>query len=93
MNALVIYTVPELMVSAINDVKMIAGGHALHERHAILLAMVIFPIYRGEHSYFCSYAFCPYCARRNMHAGLLEPFTYVPVYLFCSIAPCITGPS
>ena len=31
-----LYTVPELMVSAIDNLKMVAGGHDVHERQAVL---------------------------------------------------------
>ena len=31
-----LYTVAELMVSAIDNLKTMAGGHAVHERQAIL---------------------------------------------------------
>ena len=40
-NALAIYTVAELIVSAIDNVKTMAGGHAVHERQAVLSTTVV----------------------------------------------------
>ena len=39
------YTIVELIlvVSAINNSKMMAGGHTVHKRAAILLTMVVIP--------------------------------------------------
>ena len=36
-----LYTVAELIVSAIDNLKMMAGEHAVHEQQAILLTTVI----------------------------------------------------
>ena len=36
-----LYTVAELIVSAIDNLKTMAGGHAVHERQAILYTTVV----------------------------------------------------
>ena len=40
-----LHTVAELIVSAINSLKTVGRGHAVHERQGILLTMVVISIH------------------------------------------------
>ena len=47
-NVYCVHTVAELIVSAINNPKMMGGGHTVHEQQAVLSTTVVILCSEGE---------------------------------------------